>query len=224
MCGRYTLHTPLEVILQIFQIARSGAVLVPNYNVAPGQQIAIVTREAGVNALANCRWGLLPPWAASRPEGHAMINARAETVAEKPSFREAFRHGRCLVIADGFFEWRTTGKQKQPVYVRLKNGEPFGFAGISSVRTSPDGEQIRTGAIITTIANDLLRPVHDRMPVILPRERRDLWLDPAAQDADRLLALLAPYPAEELVSFDVSPRVNQASHNMPENIHPLSPH
>lgn len=222
MCGRYTLHTPLEIIEQIFRIVKSGISAAPNYNIAPSQEIAIVLREGGGNRLAGCRWGFLPPWAKDPSEGHRMINARAEMVAEKPSFRAAFRTQRCLVVADGFFEWRTAGKAKRPVYVRMKSGAPFGFAGLYSGWTYPAGERICTSTIITTDANDLLRPVHDRMPVIATPDTYELWLDPAVQDPRRLLAVLKPFPPEDLEYFDVSPRVNSPSNNSPDNIVPLA--
>ncbi len=220
MCGRYTLHTPLEIIEQIFQLLKNNVSVAPSYNIAPSQEIAIVLREAGGNRLKNCRWGFLPP-RKSPARGHPMINARAETVAEKPGFQEAFRTQRCLVVADGFFEWRKEGKARKPMYVRLRSGEPFGFAGLYSSWTSPEGESLCTSTIITTDANDLLKPVHDRMPVIAPKTAHDLWLDPAAQDRERLLSVLRPFPPGELVLFDVSPRVNSPSNNSPENIVPL---
>lgn len=222
MCGRYTLHTPLEIIEQIFQLVKNNISVAPSYNIAPSQEIVIVVRETVGNRLKNCRWGFLPPWLKGSAREHMMINARAETVAEKPGFREAFRTQRCLVVADGFFEWRKEGKTRKPVYVRLRGGEPFGFAGLYGSWTSPEGERLCTSTIITTDANDLLKPVHDRMPVITPRAAHDLWLDPAAQDQERLLAMLKPFPSGELVLFDVSPRVNSPSNNSPENIVPLS--
>ena len=222
MCGRYTLHAPLEIIEQIFRLLKDNASVAPSYNIAPGQETAIVVREAGGNRLKSCRWGFLPPWAKGPAGGRPMINARAETITEKPAFREAFRTQRCLVVADGFFEWRKEGKARKPVYVRLRSGEPFGFAGLYSSWSSPEGERLCTSAIITTGANDLVKPVHDRMPVIMPRGAHDLWLDPAVQDPERLLAVLKPFPAGELELFDVSPRVNSPSNNSPENIVPLS--
>ncbi len=220
MCGRYTLHTPLEIIAQIFQLARISWSAAPSYNIAPGQEVAIVVRESGGNRLQSCRWGFLPGWAKDPAEGHKMINARAESVAEKPSFREALRTQRCLVVADGFFEWRTAGRAKRPVYVRLKSREPFGIAGLYNSWTSPAGGQLCTGTIITTSANDLVRPVHDRMPAITPPDAYGLWLDPDVMDRERLLALLRPFPPGKLDLFDVSPRVNLPSNNSPENIVP----
>jgi len=147
-----------------------------------------------------------------------MINARAETVAEKPSFRQAFSRHRCLVVADGFYEWKKEGAKKQPVYVRLKSGKPFGFAGLYSDWTPPDGERVRTSTIITTNANGLLAPIPDRMPVIIPPDRYELWLDPGVHEKDRLIPLLAPYPEDELELYEVTAKVNLPKHDSPENI------
>jgi putative SOS response-associated peptidase YedK len=150
-----------------------------------------------------------------------MINARAETVADKPSFRSAFIKQRGLIIADGFYEWRKKDKKKIPVYIHLRSGNPFGFAGLYSSWTSPDGERVCTCAIITTNSNTLLQPVHDRMPVIIPKDKEALWLDPHVDDKMILQGLLKPYSSEEMTAVDVSPAVNSPGHNSPDNIQPV---
>jgi putative SOS response-associated peptidase YedK len=222
MCGRFELHSAFEIIAQIFGLAGGVSTVPASYNIAPGQHIAIIVNEGGKNRLATCRWGLVPTWAKDLKEGYKMINARAETVAEKPSFRQAFSRHRCLVVADGFYEWKNEGGKKKPVYVHQKNGKPFGMAGLYNLWTSPEGEQVCTGTIITTDANDSLKPVHDRMPVIAPPDKYDLWLDPDVQEKEKLLPMLKPYPDEELELFDVSTRVNSPKNDGPENIEKIS--
>jgi putative SOS response-associated peptidase YedK len=150
-----------------------------------------------------------------------MINARSETVAEKPAFRSAFKKKRCLVIADGFYEWKTEGKRKFPMYIRLKSKEPFGFAGLYNVWKAPDGNQICTCTIITTEANEAVKPIHDRMPVILPRDKEDIWINPATEDKEMLVGILKPYPSEEMEAYEVSTKVNFPQHNTSSNIKPL---
>jgi putative SOS response-associated peptidase YedK len=153
--------------------------------------------------------------------GSKIINARAETVAEKTAFRDAFRKNRCLVVANGFFEWRREGIAKFPVYVRLKSKEPIVFAGLYSYGKSPESEGICTAAIITTDANDLLSAVHDRMPVILPTEKYDEWLNPNEKDKAKLLDLLKPYPSEKIEYYDVTLYVNKPEHDSPDVIEPM---
>jgi len=221
MCGRFVLISPFTLIAEEFRIRDGNGDLNPRYNIAPGQEILAVLCEEGANRLYRLRWGLIPSWADDPSIGSRMINARAETVAQKPSFRSAFDKKRCLIVADGFYEWRREGKRKSPVYVSMKSQKPFGFAGLYEIWHSPEGHEIRSGTIITTEANDLLRPVHDRMPVILPKEDEDRWLDPAAHDKNRLLALLRPYPAGKMRAHDVSPRVNTPANDSSDNIKPL---
>ena len=222
MCGRFVLVSPFTLIAERFRIRDGNGDLKPRYNIAPGQDILAVVFEEGTRRLSRFRWGLIPSWADGPSTGNRMINARAETVAEKPSFRSAFNKRRCLIVADGFYEWRRQGKRKSPVYVSMKFQKPFGFAGLYEIWHSPEGREIRSCTIITTEANDLLRPVHDRMPVIMHKENEDDWLvDPAVHDKDRLLALLRPYPAGEMKVYDVSPRVNTPANDSPDNIKPL---
>lgn len=147
-----------------------------------------------------------------------MINARAESIADKPSFRQAFQNQRCLVVADGFYEWKKEGTTKRPFYIRLKSGEPIGFAGLYNVWKSPEGEQISTSTIITTDANEIIQPLHDRMPAITSPDAYDLWLDPAIHDKALLQNILKSYPSEELDVYEVTPKVNSPKNNAPENI------
>ena len=174
----------------------------------------------GENRIEHLRWGLIPFWAKDPAIGNRLINARAETVAEKPSFRSAFAKRRCLVVADGFYEWRPEGKRKVPVYIFLKSKKPFGFAGLYENWKDPGGREIRTCTIITTEANDLVRPIHDRMPVILPEGVEDRWLDPSEGSRERLQAILTPYPAGEMAAFEVTSIVNSAAHDAPDCITP----
>jgi putative SOS response-associated peptidase YedK len=147
-----------------------------------------------------------------------MINARAETVAEKPSFRQAFSRHRCLVVADGFYEWKQDGGKKRPFYIHRRDGKPFGMAGLYNLWTSPEGEQICTSTIITPGANGIIRPIHDRMPVIAPPDKVDLWLDLTVHEKEKLLTVLKPYPDDEIELYEVSARVNSPKNDSAENI------
>ena len=168
------------------------------------------------------RWGLIPFWAKNRSIGSRMINARAETVADKPSFRDAFRRRRCLVLADGFYEWQRTGSGKHPMHVALRSGQPFAFAGVWSVWKAPDGNSIPTCAIITTSANELLRLIHHRMPAILPRNMEGFWLDGSIEDSSELRSVLTPYPDDAMEAYEVSPLVNSVANDRPELIAPVA--
>lgn len=218
MCGRFTLVSPYVAVTERFHDSASPA-LRPRYNIAPGQDVLCVIRD-GANRIEPLRWGLIPFWAKDPAIGNRLINARAETVAEKPSFRSAFAKRRCLVVADGFYEWRPAGKRKVPVYIFLKSKKPFGFAGLYESWKDPGGREIRTCTIITTEANEIVRPIHDRMPVILPEGAEDRWLDPGEGSRERLRALLTPYSAGEMAAFDVNPIVNSAGHDAPDCIAP----
>ena len=161
------------------------------------------------------RWGLIPHWAKDPGIGSRMINARAETVAEKPAFRDALRRRRCLVLADGFFEWQRTDRAKRPMRIVMRSGEPFAFAGLWSVWKDPNGNRVPSCAIITTEANGLLRPIHDRMPVILARDAEEFWLDGGAIDPGALGGVLAPFTADAMEAYEVSTLVNSAANNHP---------
>jgi putative SOS response-associated peptidase YedK len=222
MCGRFVLFSSFEVIAQVFGLGAAGALPAASYNVSPGRDVAMVLNDGGGNRLASCIWGFVPPWGKDLKEGHKMINARAETIAEKPSFREAFSSHRCLIVADGFYEWKSVQGKKLPVYVRLRSGRPFGMVGLYNPWTSPEGNRVCTCTIITTEANDLLRPFHDRMPVIAQAELMDLWLDPSVREKEKLLPLLKPRPEQDLELYEVSLRVNSPKNDSPENIEPSS--
>jgi putative SOS response-associated peptidase YedK len=219
MCGRYTLTTPPDVLARAFCVP-SVPPLPPRYNVAPTQPVLIV-RKAADREAELARWGLIPSWAADPSIGNRLINARAETVADKPSFRAAFRQRRCLVPATGLYEWQKQGKYKQPYHVRRKDGEPFAFAGLWERWQEPGGEPIDSCTILTTEANDLMRPLHDRMPVILAPVDYDRWLDQGRHDREELCSLLAPCPSELLVAFPVSSYVSNAKNEGPKCLEPV---
>ena len=222
MCGRFTLTTHLGAIAKRFGVSRflEEAGHAPRYNVAPTQTVIVVSDD-GTRHLTEMCWGLIPSWAKDPAIGNRMINARAETVATKPAFRVALLKRRCLVVADGFYEWQKQERTKQPFHIVLKSREPFGFAGLWDTWTSPDGEEIKSCTIITTDANEQLKPIHDRMPVILTCDAEAVWLDPAIQDPAKLLPLLKPYPAEEMETYPVSRWVNRPDHDGPECIEPV---
>ncbi len=193
MRGRYSLIADLGELAKRHEFDGDWLAFDSKYDVAPTQEVLTVV--GGENRRAGyMRWGLIPHWAKNASIGSRMINARAETVAEKPAFRDALRRRRCLVLADGFYEWQRTGAVRRPMRVVMRSGEPFAFAGLWSVWRDPDGNAISSCAIITTTANDLLRPIHDRMPVILPRDMEGFWLDRSVEEPARLPArwLLIP--------------------------------
>ncbi|OPY88174.1 MAG: putative SOS response-associated peptidase YedK [Syntrophus sp. PtaU1.Bin208] len=202
MCGRFFLLTDLSDIAEYFDIQEIACDYRTGTNIAPGQQVTAVVHE-GKNRLVNFRWGLIPSWAKDPSIGSRMFNARAETVAEKPSFRNAFKKRRCLIVADGFYEWQKLEKVKKPFYFSLKSGRPFGFAGLYESWQSPDHRKIDSCTILTTDSNELITPIHDRMPVILLKERASIWIDPENQDKEKLLSLLKPFPAEEMKMEEV---------------------
>jgi putative SOS response-associated peptidase YedK len=218
MCGRYTLATPVNSLAEQFHIDEYPTDLSSSYNVAPTQEVAAVLVEDEKRRLEMLRWGLIPSWADDPSIGNKMINARAETVSEKPSFRTPFKHRRCLILSDGFYEWQRTPDRKQPYYIHMKDGTPFAFAGLwESWR---DGEEIRSCTIITTEANELVGEVHHRMPVILPPEDYGLWLDPEFEEKEALTSLLRPYKSGDMEAYPVSRRVNSPSNNAPACIEP----
>lgn len=199
MCGRFVLLTDLSVVVESFQIGEVAAEYRTGGNISPGQQVSAVIREGKGNKLVEFRWGLIPFWAKDPSIGNRMFNARAETLAEKPSFQNAFRKRRCLIPADGFYEWQKTGKIRKPLKFSLQSREPFGLAGLYETWISPGRKPVHTCTIITTEPNELLRPIHDRMPVILPKELEGPWIDPGNVHFPELLAILQPYPAAEMV-------------------------
>lgn len=224
MCGRYSITQPVEAIQRVFCVSERPN-LPPRYNVAPTQDVPAVRRgEDGERHLALLRWGLIPFWADDASIGSRMINARAESAAQKNAFRTAFRRRRCLIVADGFYEWQkpaTKGGRKQPYRVTLTDGGLFAFAGLwESWREPASGETVESCAILTTDANEDLAQIHERMPVILDPAGYDTWLDPDTDPADAQ-ALLSPYPAERLTAYPVPTRVNAVANDDPGVIEPL---
>lgn len=214
MCGRYTLTVDIKKVAELFGVAPTLQTT-PRYNVAPTQEVVTILRNGTVH-LDQLRWGLIPSWAKDESVGARMINARAETLAEKPSFKGLLRSKRCLVIADGFYEWKQEHGQKMPMFIALKSGEPFAFAGLWDSWKSPDGEPVRSCTIITTTPNALVASIHDRMPAILTPEAREMWLDPAVRDEHALIPWLTAYPAGEMTARAVSRLVNNPRVDGPE--------
>ena len=222
MCGRYTLKTTPELVADQFHFEELSG-LTPRYNIAPSQLVACVRKSSGSSTREGVmlRWGLIPSWAKDPVIGMKLTNARAESVAEKPSFRKSFRQRRCLVLADGFYEWQKEGRVKQPYYIRMKDDRPFAFAGLWEHWSSSEGQVIETCALLTTEPNELMSPIHNRMPVILNPDAYDPWLDPTLHDGSRLTSLLQSYPTEEMVANPVSRLVNNARFDDPRCIEPL---
>jgi len=233
MCGRFTLRTPASVIAEQFSLLEVPD-LQPRFNIAPSQPVPVVRMDLQYvrptmgtwcpsltkppsqavkpdvpqRQFVFLHWGLVPSWADAPKIGNRMINARAETAADKPSFRTAMRRRRCLIVADGFYEWKTMGKRRQPMFIHLRDGRPFAFAGLWEAWEGAGHSTLESCTILTTAANDLVRPIHDRMPVIVAAADYARWLDPAVQQAEAVAPLLRPYPAEEMEAYAVSPRVN----------------
>ena len=223
MCGRFTQTATPAIIAEEFEVA-APSLFQPRYNIAPSQPIAVIRIEPDrtTRTLVMLRWGLIPSWAKDPKMGNQCINAKAETVAEKPSFRSAFKKRRCLVVATGFYEWQVQGRTKQPMWIGLQSQRPFALAGLWEQWTSGDGEPLETCTIITTEPNDLMAPIHNRMPVILAPAFYDQWLDPTFQHIEPLKALLRPYPGEELMAYPVSTLVNNPRRDVPQCLEPVS--
>ena len=221
MCGRYSLIASIAELESRFGFDGADAAYSPSYNVAPTQGVLTVAAESEGRLAMRMRWGLIPSWAKEASIGGRMINARAETVAEKPSFRTALRRRRCLVLADGFYEWRRTSAGKRPMRITMTSGEPFAFPGLWETWRDPQDETVTSCTIITTVANDLLRPIHDRMPVILQREQEDLWLDHDVREPEVLREVLIPYSPGAMKAYEVSTLVNSPANDGPELINPI---
>lgn len=222
MCGRFSLTADTKKLAESFAEFTPPKELTPRYNIAPTQPVAVVA-NTGQNKVDFFVWGLIPSWAKDPSIGNRMINARSETLAEKPSFRAAYRRRRCLVLADGFYEWRkNSDKSKTPMYIQLESREPFAFAGLWEQWFSPDGSEVLSCTIITTDPNQLMRSIHNRMPVILPRSAYGQWLDPNEQAPERLHSLLTPFPAEEMTAYPVSTFVNNPRNESAQCIAPAA--
>ncbi|MEK6779281.1 MAG: SOS response-associated peptidase [Candidatus Deferrimicrobiota bacterium] len=222
MCGRFTLFEPSAVLSKEFGVPVSID-FAPRYNIAPSQMAPVVRASPADEGreFTRLRWGLIPSWAKDPSIGNRLINARAETAVEKPAFRSALRHRRCLVPASGFYEWQKLDRKKQPFYIRMRDGLPFAFAGLWEHWEDPGGSTIETYTILTTAANTILSPIHDRMPVIVAPGEYNRWLDPSLQGPDSLAPLLVPFPPEEMLAFPVGPRVNTPSFDDARCIDPL---
>jgi putative SOS response-associated peptidase YedK len=220
MCGRFTFVISYAEFLRHYRIDREMNRFTPNYNVSPGENIPVVLTDDNMRVLDTYKWGLIPHWAKDPELGSRLINARAETIAEKPAFRHAFSSQRCLVIADGFYEWRKEGKAKLPYYIRLKDRPVFGFAGLWEQWKSPQGTVVKSCTIITVEPNEYLKGIHDRMPAILSREDEMKWIDPAKKDRQALLSMLRPYDSGPMQAYEVSRAVNDPLNNSEECIKP----
>ena len=233
MCGRFVSASPPDQIARYFDAAPEGErVLEPSYNVAPTNDVYAVLVDGGVRRLETLHWGLVPFWAKDPSVGNRMINARAESLADKPAYRRAFRKRRCIIPADGFYEWKVVPgqKQKQPMYMHRADGEPLAFAGLWEVwrpKTDPEGqgvaEELHSCTIITGQPNDKVAEVHDRMPVILPPSAWERWLDPEVQDVDLLGAFLVPAPSELIDLYPVSTEVNNVRNKGAHLLDPVIP-
>jgi len=245
MCGRFTLTSPIDEVAEYFRVLEGGwpqaAERPPRYNIAPTQPVACVRQPAeGGREIVEMRWGLIPYWAEDPAIGNRMINARAETLATRSAYKEPFRRRRCLVVADGFYEWRKEPGGKQPYYVYMADKKPFGFAGLwdrwrpragrleglgdperAAEQLSADG-RLESCAIVTGEPNELLEPIHDRMPVIVAPEHWEAWLDPELDEPESLQEILRTYPAERMRAHPVSTHVNKPANDDPECIRPLA--
>ena len=223
MCGRFTLAIDPETLQSRFIISSETFLEhLPRYNIAPQQLVPVIIQRDGGRTPELMRWGLIPFWAKDASIGNKLINARAETLAEKPSFKRSFKRRRCLIPADGFYEWRKGGGgKKTPVRIMLKSEAPFAFAGLWDAWQPPEGDKISSFTIITTEPNELIKPIHHRMPVILRAEDEDAWLNPEMQDTNHLTAFLKPYPAEKLRFYEVSELVNSPMNDVRQCVLPV---
>ena len=221
MCGRFTLTAEYQEIIDRFDIeaAIQEELYHPSFNIAPSQSVLSVINDGQKNRLGFLRWGLIPPWSTDEKIGYKMINARAETLTEKPSFRDAYKKRRCLVLADSFYEWKRHDDQtKTPMRIKLKSDDMFAIAGIWERWNSPKGNTIFSCTIITTTANKLVRDIHDRMPVILKPEGEKTWLDPSVNEPKKLNHLLQPLPEDLMEAYEISSLVNSPKNNSPSLI------
>ncbi len=222
MCGRFTLRTPPVDLVELFDLLREP-MWVPRFNIAPSQSVLAIRSDQGGRKSGLLTWGLVPSWVKDPKIGSRMINACAETVATLPSFRAAFKRRRCLIAADGFYEWQKTGgKTKQPYFIGLEDDRPFAFAGLWAHWVDTDGSTIFSCTIITTTANSLREEIHERLPVLLAPDDYDCWLDPKIEGGDELEALLVPCDANAMRRYPVSTFVNNPRHDGPECVEPAA--
>lgn len=215
MCGRFAFDTELGQVTKRFEASASFDRMSPHYNVAPGMFMPIIVRNSPNKAIM-ARWGLIPSWSKDPKIAYRTINARAEGIAEKPVFRGPFRNKRCLVPTTGFFEWKALDKEKVPYFIRLAAEKLFAFAGLYDEWPDAEGHPLTTFTIITTTPNELMEPIHNRMPVIFTRQDEDVWLNPEEHDTEKLLSLLDPYPANRMRAYPVSKLVNSTANDTPD--------
>ncbi|GIO09690.1 putative SOS response-associated peptidase YoqW [Brevibacillus reuszeri] len=222
MCGRFTIVFDAETLLNRFDIEDIPFDWREIYNVAPGQKIPAIIEDRGERRIGQLKWGLVPFWSKDEKVGYKMINAKSETLREKPAFKNLFARKRCIIPADGFYEWKKVGKEKQPMRIMMTTGEPFAFAGLYDTWTSPEGEKLHTCTIITTKPNDVVQDIHDRMPVILKKQDEQLWLDREKFDADLLQSLLVPYDHDQMRAYPVPAMVGSPKNDLPECIQEIA--
>ena len=222
MCGRFTLTVNPAELKDTFSDYNFPAMFAPRFNIAPTQPVLAIPNDDKFTADFFI-WGLIPMWAKDPAIGNRLINARGETLAEKPSFRGSYRHKRCLILADGFYEWKAFGgrKTKTPYYIHMQDRKPFALAGLWDHWESPDGSSIKSCTIITTTPNELMGAIHDRMPVILHSRDYAKWLDPAPQTPENLHPLIKPFPADAMTAYPVSTLVNKATSDVPQMVVPI---
>jgi putative SOS response-associated peptidase YedK len=221
MCGRYCISSAPEAVRRLFRYLEQPN-FPPRYNVSPTQPVPIVRMVEGQRHFALVRWGLIPSWVKNPKDFTLLINARGESVNDKPAFRAAMKRRRCLFPADGFYEWKTEGGRKRPYFARLKAGEPLAFAGLWESWTGPNGEEMETAAIVTTQANRELAQIHHRAPVIVPPQAFDFWLDTEKVDAKTAAAAIGPAPNGSMQVYEISPSVNRVANDSPALIEPYS--
>jgi putative SOS response-associated peptidase YedK len=220
MCGRFTLHTPESRIREAFNLEQTTPLgLKPRYNIAPSQQVPIVRDTDTGREMATARWGLVPHWSKEPKTRYSTINARIESVAEKPAYRTPFKRQRCLIPADGFFEWKVVNGQKIPHHIRMRDGDVFALAGLWD-RWEGDGESLESCSIIVMPANEVMKPLHERMPTIIAPAHYDLWLDSRVTDKVELMSYLNSTPSSQLVTYPISPWVNSPKHDDARCIEP----
>jgi putative SOS response-associated peptidase YedK len=219
MCGRYGLTVDTSKLQERFETTNTPPDLEPRYNIAPSQELPVIVRNSP-NAMVLMQWGLIPSWSKEPKVSYSTINARAENLLKSSVYKKPFQRQRCLVPASGFYEWQQTSAGKQPYYIHLQDTDVFAFAGLYDIWRDKQGHELHSYTIITTKPNDLVAPIHNRMPAILRRDAENVWLDSDA-DQDQLLSLLTPYPADEMSAYRVSTWVNSPSNDSPQALEPL---
>ena len=218
MCGRYSLTTDIRYLEKRFNFDWTESGYGPRFNIAPTQPVITITSDGSSNQGQNMKWGLVPYWSKTQRMASHMINARAETLEQRNSFRQLLTRRRCLILADGFYEWARENNMKVPMRIALKSGEPFGFAGLWDIWSSSDGEQVKSCTIITTEANKFIDPLHNRMPVIVPSKFEKIWLSIVDQDIETIKGLLIPFESVKMEAYEVSTLVNSPANNFSEII------